>query len=45
MATGAAGLNCSRLFYIHDNSSGLRFLVDTGAEVSIVPSSRSDCKQ
>ena len=45
MVTGAAGLNCSRLFYIHDNSTGLRFLVDTGTEVSVVPPSRSDRKQ
>ena len=46
MVTGAAGLNCSRLFYyIHDISSGLRFLLGTGAEVSVVPPSRSDRKQ
>ena len=45
MATGAVGLNCSRLFYIHDKSTGFRFLVDTGAEVSVVPPSRADRKQ
>ncbi|BHF76142.1 hypothetical protein SprV_0501924000 [Sparganum proliferum] len=38
MATTAAGPSRpSRLFYINDKSSGLRFLVDTGAEVSVIP--------
>nr|VZI23142.1 unnamed protein product [Spirometra erinaceieuropaei] len=38
MATTAAGPSrLSRLFYINDKSSGLRFLVDTGAEVSVIP--------
>nr|VZI38454.1 unnamed protein product [Spirometra erinaceieuropaei] len=38
MATTAAGPSRpSRLFYIDDKSSGLRFLVDTGAEVSVIP--------
>ena len=32
------------LFYIVEESSGLRFLVDTGAEVSIIPPSRIDHK-
>ncbi len=32
----------SRLFYISDHSSGLRFLVDTGAEVSVIPPSRTE---
>ena len=36
MATTAAGLLPSRLFYVNDRSTGLRFLVDTGAEVSVV---------
>nr|VZI12561.1 unnamed protein product [Spirometra erinaceieuropaei] len=41
MATTAAGPSRpSRLFYINDKSSGLRFLVDTGAEVSVIPSLR-----
>ena len=31
-----------RLFYVRDCSSSLRFLVDTGAEVSIVPPSRAE---
>ena len=39
-ATSAAGQESkSRLFYIQDRASGLRFLVDTGAEVSVVPRS------
>lgn len=29
----------SRLFYVKDRNSGLRFLVDTGAEVSLLPAS------
>ncbi len=36
------GPNPSRLFYIHDRLSGLRFLVDTGAQVSIIPPSPSE---
>ncbi len=37
-ATGVAGQpHLGRLFYIHDISSNTRFLVDTGAEVSVVP--------
>nr|VZI06335.1 unnamed protein product [Spirometra erinaceieuropaei] len=38
MATTAAGPSrTNRLFYINGKSSGLRFLVDTGAEVSVIP--------
>nr|VZI32598.1 unnamed protein product [Spirometra erinaceieuropaei] len=38
MATTDAGPSRpSSLFYINDKSSGLRFLVDTGAEVSVIP--------
>ncbi|BHF67339.1 hypothetical protein SprV_0301036500 [Sparganum proliferum] len=37
MATTAGPSRPSRLFYINDKSSGLRFLVDTGAEVSVIP--------
>lgn len=37
-AANAVGLNrSSRLFFIEDRSSGTRFLVDTGAEVSVIP--------
>ena len=39
-ATGTPGVPPSRLFFITDRTSHLRFLVDTGAEVSIVPPSR-----
>ena len=36
-ATGVPGLVPSRLFFIMDCNQGLRFLVDTGAEVSVLP--------
>ena len=36
-ATGVPGLVPSRLFFIMDRNQGLRFLVDTGAEVSVLP--------
>ena len=39
VATGATGRSHSRLFYIKDRTFGLRFLVDTGAEVSVLPPS------
>ena len=42
MAASDVGLNHSHLFHVHDKQSGLRFLVDTGAEVSIVPPTRAD---
>ena len=32
------------LFHVVDTSSGLHFLVDTRAEVSIIPPSQTDCK-
>ena len=44
MATGVSGLIPSRLFYIIDSNHNYRFLVDTGAEVSILPPSPADCK-
>ena len=44
MATGVTGLLPSRLFYVTDKSSGYRFLVETGAEVSVLPSSHSEHK-
>ena len=37
VATSAVGCSDSHLFYIRDKNSGLPFLVDTGAEVSIIP--------
>jgi len=42
-ATSVAGpLPKGRLFYVHDTSTSLRFLVDTGAQVSIVPLSHAE---
>ena len=40
-ATDVAGRPPGRLFYITDRVSGLRFLIDTGAEVSVVPRSHT----
>ena len=34
----------SRLFYITDRISGYRFLIDTGAEVSVLPPTNLDKK-
>ena len=34
----------SRLFYITDRISGTRFLIDTGAEVSVLPPTKTDKK-
>ena len=34
----------SRLFYITDNNTSLKFLVDTGAKVSLIPPSSSERK-
>ncbi len=40
-ATSIAGLpHPGRLFYIHDRNSDTHFLVDTGAEVSVIPPTR-----
>ena len=36
MATGVAGPNFSRLFYVKDQNSRTQFLVDTGSEVSVL---------
>ena len=43
-ATGIPGQVPSRLFHVTDRSCGLRFLVDTGAEVSVIPPSRIERK-
>ena len=40
VATNVAGQTNSRLFYVTDHSSKLRLLVDTGAEVSLIPPSK-----
>ena len=37
MVTNTSGLSPSRLFFVTDRTSGLRLLVDTGAEVSVLP--------
>jgi predicted aspartyl protease len=43
VATNAAGhLKSSRLFYVSDKNSKLQFLIDTGAEVSLLPASVHD---
>jgi len=42
VAASDAGLSPSRLFYVRDRLSGLQFLVDTGAEVSIIPPTPSE---
>ena len=44
MVTKVAGLLPSRLYYIMDKSIGHRFLVDTGAEVSVLPPSHSELR-
>ena len=44
VATSSAGHQPNRLFYIADRSTWLKFLVDTGAEVSAVPRSRAQRK-
>ncbi|XP_064470037.1 uncharacterized protein LOC135387096 [Ornithodoros turicata] len=41
MAASGPGLDDSRLFHIVDRANGTRFLVDTGAEVSVIPASSS----
>ena len=42
MVTSVTGLQPSRLFYVTDNHTGLRFLVDTGAEISVIPPFAAD---
>ena len=41
-ATSATGQTQSRLFYVTDHTTGTRFLVDTGAEVDVIPPSRAE---
>ena len=43
-ATSVSGNPQSRLFYITDRISGTRFLIDTGAEVSVLPPTKTDKK-
>ena len=43
MATSPAGSSItSRLFYVTDRTTGTRFLVDTGADVSVLPPSATE---
>lgn len=42
MATGGPHPSSSRLFYVRDITSARRFLVDTGAEVSVIPATKGD---
>ena len=42
--TSAASRQKGRLHYVTDHESRLRFLVDTGAEVSILPPSKAERK-
>ena len=44
VATGTTSLLPSHLFFITDNNSAYRFLVDTGAEVSVLRPTRTDRK-
>lgn len=44
-ATGVPGLVPSRLFLVMDRTRGLRFLVDTGAEVSVLPATQAERKR
>ena len=44
MATSVAGQQPSCLFYVTDSLTGLRFLVDTGADISVIPPSVSERK-
>ena len=39
VATSATGRSNSHLFFLQDRNSSLHFLVDTGAEVSVIPPS------
>ena len=43
-ATSDPGLPTSRLLFLTDTTSGRRFLIDTGAEVSVIPPSSTDRK-
>ena len=42
MATSAPGQSRSRLFFVRERLSHHRFLVDTGAEISVIPPVQSD---
>ncbi|KII69359.1 hypothetical protein RF11_09784 [Thelohanellus kitauei] len=42
LATVSMAINKGSLLYLNDNISGRRFLVYTGAEISVIPASRED---
>lgn len=42
MATTCQGQSKSRLFHVMNRTTGQQYLVDTGAEGSIIPAQRSD---
>ena len=44
VATSVTGQSQSHLYYIKDRNSGLHLLVDTDAEVSVVPPTNTECK-
>ena len=44
VVASVTGQSQSRLFYITDCKSGLHLLVDTGAEVSVVPPTNTERK-
>ena len=44
VVAAVAGPSASHLFTLRDRSSGLEFLVDTGAEVSVFPATPSDLR-
>ena len=41
-ATGVSGQHFTRLFYVSDTNMHTQFLVDTGSEVSVIPSTPAD---
>ena len=43
-ATSDPGLPTSRLLFVTDATSGRRFIIDTGTEVSVIPLSTTDQK-
>ena len=43
-ATSATGLQPSRLFYLTEQDTDLRFLIDTGAQVSVIPPTSQESK-
>ncbi len=45
VAESVAGHISNRLFFVTDRQTGTRFLVDTGAEVSVIPPSRMERKR